>query len=339
MAPLIVTGERGWGIMCLDSTHARDAFTPIEASGVPEYSSVAMRRQGLRMNILDSTESMFRIEDSAFVINPAKLLASPVPDDDPPADSDTFDTEEDIEMDDPPDDAEEEDDDEGEDNGMDAFGQVGAILAGLDSTQVPKLPSNFNLMCTGQHEVSLLYNMGANPNDQTKPQLCAELCSRANSQRHDPEHSLDFSYRERLCMTHRIPELGLVFIGNQVGRVAIMTMTRMAVPYVGPPDPDEAKREPPLEPDHVGRPGFRTEAIVPFHSQEKAGKRPLCPLLGMAVGPMQGNFPPKPDRHQAPASALSVETRRYRLVLHYRDHTMLSYEVSRPRWEEPVVII
>ena len=73
---------------------------------------------------------------------------------------------------------------------------------------------------------------------------------------------------DRLNMTQYIPELGIVVIATQIGRVAICSLTRKRLkgPY-----------------------GLRVDWILPFDAQEKSGERPLAPLLGIAVGPVQGH--------------------------------------------------
>ncbi|KAL4967373.1 uncharacterized protein BDV14DRAFT_169891 [Aspergillus stella-maris] len=77
---------------------------------------------------------------------------------------------------------------------------------------------------------------------------------------------------DRLCMVKYIPEHGIVVGITQKGRAAIIALT---------------------ESNTTGR-AFRVDWIVPFESQEKYGERPLLPLLGMSVAPMQG-FEVPPD--------------------------------------------
>ena len=104
-------------------------------------------------------------------------------------------------------------------------------------------------------------------------------------------------------MLFQIPELGLVLIGNQVGRVGILSMTRW----------EEQKQS-----------GYRIEAILPLKEEEERGIRPRKALLGMAVGPVQGM-----ERKGAS---------RWRLLMYYCDHTILSYEISRPE-EQGVLVV
>ena len=115
-------------------------------------------------------------------------------------------------------------------------------------------------------------------------------------------------------MIHQIPSLGIVAIASQIGRVALLTMTKVKKHIDGMPS----------------LLGFRVEHILPFKSQEDRGERPEVPLLGMAIGPLQGhgieNHAPGVDG----PSAVEDETEtRFRLLLIYCDHTVLSYAIGR----------
>jgi len=121
----------------------------------------------------------------------------------------------------------------------------------------------------------------------------------------------------RLNMLAQIPELGIVAVATQAGRVALLTLTRMAFTK------------------HMA---FRLDAILPFHSQEILGHRPDVPLLGIAVGPIQGRElmlgsgeSGSSDGKARGESWRGIESsRRYRLMLTYYDHTVLSYELEQP---------
>ncbi|KAA8643298.1 uncharacterized protein ATNIH1004_010065 [Aspergillus tanneri] len=77
---------------------------------------------------------------------------------------------------------------------------------------------------------------------------------------------------DRFNMVKYIPEHGIVVAASQKGRAAVIALT---------------------ESESAGL-TFRVDWIVPFESQEKYGDRPLTPLLGMAVSPIQG-FEMPPD--------------------------------------------
>ena len=121
---------------------------------------------------------------------------------------------------------------------------------------------------------------------------------------------------DRLNMVAQVPELGLVLVASQVGRVALLTLTRMRCPKTF---------------------AFRLDCILPSVEQEARRERPMVPLLGMAAGPIQGREKEagsggdggSPDgRGWEPWRAVEG-SRRYRLMLYYTDHTVLGYELSR----------
>ncbi len=79
---------------------------------------------------------------------------------------------------------------------------------------------------------------------------------------------------DRLNMMQYIPELGIVVIGTQIGRVAVCTLTKKGA---------------------EGPFGLRVDWILPFEFQEKTRERPLTHLLGIAVGPVQGHHISRPS--------------------------------------------
>lgn len=151
-------------------------------------------------------------------------------------------------------------------------------------------------------------------------------------------------------MVKYIPEDGLVVVATQMGHVGIISLAEA----------------------HLKGHMFRMRWMVPLRSQEIYGDRPLMPLLGMAVGPVQGQELPMDASDCSPqqsnndmlfhfcmadeerglageekgagfTSALShgcdnrhckpreqwqgwQSSRRYRLLLIYADHSVLSYE-------------
>ena len=114
-------------------------------------------------------------------------------------------------------------------------------------------------------------------------------------------------------MILQIPELGVVAIGNQVGRVMLLTMTKSA--------------EYPC--------GFRVECILPLKSEEEKEHRPEVALMGMAVAPIQGKKTMNnqsrlevPNQDSESLCESFENPRRYRLFLIYCNHTVLSYEIT-----------
>lgn len=152
-------------------------------------------------------------------------------------------------------------------------------------------------------------------------------------------------YRElenfrRLNMLAVVPELNLVAIGSQSGKVKVYTMWRL-------PDEDgaEVSFSPPPPQDHVkyayawqwesfishsffslqiARVMIAKAAALPLQKDEM--HRPVASLLGIAVAPV--------DRDQEENEQWILYSKRFRLFLHYTDHTILSYELSRPEKNE-----
>ncbi|KEF61105.1 uncharacterized protein A1O9_02670 [Exophiala aquamarina CBS 119918] len=72
---------------------------------------------------------------------------------------------------------------------------------------------------------------------------------------------------DRLNMVHQIPDLGVVIIASQIGRCAVCTLTRNG---------------------KTRAPGLRVDWILPTRKQESKKLRPVRPLLGIAISPVQG---------------------------------------------------
>ncbi|KAK1987955.1 hypothetical protein LZ30DRAFT_777241 [Colletotrichum cereale] len=138
-----------------------------------------------------------------------------------------------------------------------------------------------------------------------------------------PPHPL-LQHAERLNMIVHVPELSLVAIGSAIGRVILLTPTRSR--YEIPGDGFRLKQ------------GFRIDWVLPTRSDEMAGRRPPRGLYGIAVGPVQEGGAAGCLLRSDDAPAPSPASRRYRLMLHYRDHSILSYEISRDEKDEDVLI-
>ena len=179
-----------------------------------------------------------------------------------------------------------------------------------------KLP--FNLLQTDQKDIHLFRDISFDTDLKELPPSSSQsqvLCQQALNQAMPPgfNHLIQI---ERLNMIAQIPELGVVLIGNQVGRVGILTMTKWP-----------AQKQS----------GYKIEVILPFHSEEEKGMRPIKPLMGMAVGPIQGQERPLPQASPRMGGAREP-TRRFRLMMIYCDHTILSYEISRPEGEGDILV-
>ncbi|KAF5018655.1 hypothetical protein F66182_9360 [Fusarium sp. NRRL 66182] len=129
----------------------------------------------------------------------------------------------------------------------------------------------------------------------------------------DPRLRHHFHATSRLNMIALAPELSLMAIGSPTGRVVLLTLTRKAIPA------ENSHGEGTLE--H----GFRVEWVLPTGSDEDEHRKILRPMHGMALGPVQtGDGIGAKVGGEGPAMP-----RRYRLMLHYRNHDILSYELTR----------
>ena len=131
---------------------------------------------------------------------------------------------------------------------------------------------------------------------------------------HDPLSQIkapDWSkYYDRMNFLAQIPEIGVVIVGSPKGRAAIFTLTQASLYTRG-----STKRKRVF--------AFRLDHILPFSCQEREGLLPRKALLaGIAVGPIQGVL-----------GTMDLP-RRWRLLLSFTDHSVLSYEIGKYREEE-----
>jgi hypothetical protein len=145
-----------------------------------------------------------------------------------------------------------------------------------------------------------------------KPTEVGIFCPNAMPCEHLQDRALNRSFwaTSRLSFLAHIPELSLVALGSPTGRVLLATPTRLESPV------RYSDREKPWIWDH----GIRIECILPKESDEKVHRHPVRPLYGMALGRI-------PDGSNEKGRA--ILPKRYRLMLHYKNHCVLSYEVSR----------
>jgi len=135
------------------------------------------------------------------------------------------------------------------------------------------------------------------------------------------KQSIQIEYRalnmfDRLSMHAYIPSLGVVILASQKGRAIVFSLARV---------PQSMKYPEGIDPSLGQKTIYtlRAECILPFESQEKAGQRPFSPLHGIAVGPIQGT-----------ANAKNGGRTRWRLIMMYQDHSILSYELRRAKGAE-----
>lgn len=120
----------------------------------------------------------------------------------------------------------------------------------------------------------------------------------------------------RCSLLHCIPEISLIIVGNMFGRVVLLRPLKNNRP--------QAK--------HAAPPwAFRTEWTLPLSYDEREGNRPPCCLLGIAVSPV-----PEPGSGQFGLVSTKKQdrpgkSRRWRLILHYMDHTILQYYIEETK--------
>ena len=201
---------------------------------------------------------------------------------------------------------------------------------------IAKIRLHFDLFQTTVLDLRLFTNVSYNPGIWghgrfSNPNFHRLIVSEKALHQDFPPSLHSHGFLERLNRIAQIPELGVIVVGSDTGRVAILTATWWA---------DKSQS------------GFRIECILPFRSQERQGLRPwkkslnrVATLMGMAIGPIQGQEnPPEPGSTQdtitgefpSPRTPL-YSSRRFRLLLVYSEHTVLSYEISRPTGSEIVV--
>jgi hypothetical protein len=125
----------------------------------------------------------------------------------------------------------------------------------------------------------------------------------------------------RISMVAHVPELHLVVVGSEIGRVGLLTLTKINPNGAGAPMQRKLG---------ISR-GFRVDWVLPSKRDEEAALRPTSRLYGMAIGPVQESVLGGSSSLllSDSESMTNRPPRKYRLMLHYRDFTILSYEISR----------
>ncbi|KAL8648900.1 MAG: hypothetical protein Q9226_005799 [Calogaya cf. arnoldii] len=291
----------GWGLLCIDPFFAQEAKSRRELyrtvrSQVPDYEPVHFTARSRKKNQAAALDVNIRTDDGDL-------------DDDLGDDFDDLEEEDEVESDSEDDDIPPENESPSEEPDADAQ------IAMLQDSRAKQM--TFSILHTTRHDVRLL---NIHTSTWTTPQvtdMSEVVCLSILDQRLHP-YDIFLRRLQRLNMVHQVPELSLVTVGDQMGRVAVLSITRR-------------KAEKEWEPDDVG---FRVEAFLPFKSQEDDGQRPKTDLLGVAVAPVQGHERRREDLFDAAAgehlkSRRVVRSRPYRVMLYYLDHTVLSYELSR----------
>ncbi|KAK4202450.1 CRT10-domain-containing protein [Triangularia verruculosa] len=141
---------------------------------------------------------------------------------------------------------------------------------------------------------------------------------------HHAFHTYSQMRTERVHLMLHVPELFLVVLGSEVGRVALVTLTKTSKSVYGAPV----------------RRGFRVDCVLPRRAEEQKRMRPFCGLVGMAISPEPAQGPKtKGQLELCPPGVTRRGPVVYRLILHYADHTILMYDLARGRDEEDELVI
>lgn len=123
-----------------------------------------------------------------------------------------------------------------------------------------------------------------------------------------------------MCFFTQVPDLGIFVVASPIGRAAIFSITRVSNAML--PRMCEEKEY-----------GFQLEFILPFEKKDHTKIRHAAGvgarLAGIAVGPMQGSL--DLDEHDERDDRAACVRKRWRLMMYYTDHTVVSYEVSRKK--------
>lgn len=118
---------------------------------------------------------------------------------------------------------------------------------------------------------------------------------------------------ERLNMHIYIPAIGIVVLASQKGRAMVLALTKLSKRTRTTEESRPEKQKQSIY-------AMRIEHILPFDDQEQQMQRPFQPLHGVAASPIQQG-----------STLLPEDQCRWRLMLMYADHSILSYEISRRR--------
>lgn len=178
---------------------------------------------------------------------------------------------------------------------------------------------NMSILLTSSTDVCLIHM-----DPQGTPVLCRQVLPYHNHlNRHQSPYDLHRDYSQRIGMLLHVPELSLVVLGSLCGRVALVRLTKTAKLFYGAPV----------------RRGFRVEMVLPRRSEEDKRMRPWCTLHGIAISPMPDPKTNGISLHKEGDESQEPALKKWRLVLHYLDHTILTYIIMRTKDDEDLLVV
>jgi hypothetical protein len=127
---------------------------------------------------------------------------------------------------------------------------------------------------------------------------------------------------ERINMHAYIPAIGVLVLASQKGRAMVLSLTKL--PRVERNSSEHGRFS---FADQKPTYCMRLDRILPLASQERQGERPFAPLVGIASSPVQGT------------EHLPAVKKRWRLMMMYKDDSVLSYEIRRSQAQSPTVCL
>ncbi|KAG9384630.1 CRT10 domain containing protein [Pyrenophora tritici-repentis] len=177
-----------------------------------------------------------------------------------------------------------------------------------------QMPSNPFLIIT--KEEIFLFQSPQVKQGQSRPECVVTM----RRPLHPGEWSLDLVPEDRHCYFAQIPELGVFLVGSPIGRVGVFTLYWTK---------DEGNPQP--------RYGFKLEYLLPFREKNEnmvVGMYLESRLAGVAVAPVQGMFDQTSDPDPEDREEQVLQPRRWRVLLHYTDSMVLSFELSKRKTSE-----
>ncbi|KFY34725.1 hypothetical protein V494_06527 [Pseudogymnoascus sp. VKM F-4513 (FW-928)] len=334
---------QGWGVLVLDDKFGRGADGVEEAFGcVPgegdekkvwDISRSINEVRGDRVGIRETREypggffawgygagagiDVGEVEGVDLGLYWGDLLnEGEMEDDDMDADEDF-----DVDLDDGDDDDDDDLDDEEEEEESDSS------EANSPSARPPvPVPPHHLILHLNRHALTLYPPEG-------RPTFCSPLLRQDSSHTGAPfAHPMEFY--NRLNMAVPIPGLSCVVIGSQVGRVGILKVTKGDGTIENRVDKKGNSRK--GEAEDMPTATMRLEAILPLASQEGRNRqRPTTGLHGVAVSPMPEWLPGlesiSTDGGGNGGRRRKGGVKRWRVMMHYWDLSVLSYVLSDER--------
>lgn len=193
--------------------------------------------------------------------------------------------------------------------------QLARFLKRPRETSAP-LPSSLGTISRGYHLLRMyekdLEMRSLRPQDVEEEKEVGIYCPNVLTFGHFHDQNLRPYFRatSRLNMVVHVPELSLVVVGSPMGRVLLLTPTRLSTRVS-------------VE-DGFWSHGLRVEWVLPRDSDDICHDKQRRPLHGVAIGPVQD------ERGVGSQGSVRASVpRRYRLMLHYRNHDIASFEITR----------